>query len=271
MVSSDLTSENIANEQARDSAIQPIFHIIRDGGQRPSWSDIQSPSEETRVLWAQFASLQIQDNVLVRRFHRADGSINYLQIVMPRTLRQRFLEKIHRTGGNVATSHLSARKTLAHVQQRAYWPTWRTDTETFCHRCSLCQTVQHGVAPRHGNMKTYEANGAGDRLHIDLTGPHPTSRQGHVYILTAIDAYTRYLVAVPLRNKTAVSVANALVEHVFLPQGVYRSMVSDQGREFCNDILEEVTLLLGIDKLRTTAYRASANGRIEREHRTLNT
>jgi hypothetical protein len=29
--------------------------------------------------------------------------------------------------------------------------------------------------------------------------------------------------------------------------------------------------MLGIDKLRTTAYRASADGRIERVHRTLNT
>jgi transposase InsO family protein len=100
--------------------------------------------------------------------------------------------------------------------------------------------LQHGVAPRHGQMCTYEDNGAGDRIHIDLTGPHPTSRQGHTYI-TAIDAYTRYLVAVPLRNKMAVTVANALVEHVFLPLGAYRSLVSDQGREFCNEILEEVT------------------------------
>ena len=120
-------------------------------------------------------------------------------------------------------------------------------------------------------MKTYEANGAGDRIHIDLTGPHPTSRQGHVYILTAIDAYTRYLVAVPLRNKSALTVAGALVEHVFLPFGSYRSLVSDQGKEFCNAVLEEITTMLGIDKSRTTAYRPSANGRVERVHRTLNT
>ena len=119
-------------------------------------------------------------------------------------------------------------------------------------------------------MRTYEANGAGDRLHIDLTGPHPVSRQGHIYIFTAIDAYTRYLIAVPLRNKTAVSVANALVEHVFLPHGSYRSILSDQGREFCNEVLDEVTRLLGVEKLRTSAYRASANGRVERVHRTMN-
>jgi hypothetical protein len=81
---------------------------------------------------------------------------------------------------------------------------------------------------------------------------------------------THYLVAVPLRNKSAVAEANALVEHVFLPHGLYRSIVSDQGREFCNEVLDEVTRLFGVEKLRTTSYRASANGRVERVHRTMN-
>jgi hypothetical protein len=47
-------------------------------------------------------------------------------------------------------------------------------------------------------------------------------------------------------------------------------MVSDQGTDFCNEVLQELTKVLGIQKLRTTAYRASANGRVERVHRTLN-
>jgi hypothetical protein len=38
-----------------------------------------------------------------------------------------------------------------------------------------------------------------------------------------------------------------------------------------NVILEEVTRLLGIEKLRITAYGASTYGRIERVYRTLNT
>jgi transposase InsO family protein len=52
---------------------------------------------------------------------------------------------------------------------------------------------------------------------------------------------------------------------------VATSLVSDQGTEFCNIILEEATKLLGIRKLRTSPYRASANGRVERVYRTMNT
>jgi transposase InsO family protein len=266
----ELTPAVIVEAQSMDEDMKPILTVMRNGGSRPFWKDIQSYSEETRSLWAQFASLCIHNDILYRKFYQADGAIERLQIVMPHSLRKTFLKSLHGSEGNVATAHLGIRKTQCHVQHRAYWLRWRTDTELFCLRCPVCQTVQSGNAPRHGHMKTYEANDPGDRLHIDLTGPHPTTRQGHIYILTAIDAYTRYLTSVPLRNTSALTVANALVEHVFLPFGSYRTVVSDQGREFCNSFLEEVTSLLGIEKLRTTAYRASANGRVEGVHRTMN-
>jgi hypothetical protein len=137
-VASELKSSLITAEQAEDFAIQPLLTVIRNKGQRPTWSDVQSSTEETRILWGQFASLRIQDNALCRKFHRANGAISHSQIVMPASLRQRFLEQLHGEGGNVATSHFGIRKTQAHVQQRAYWAGWRIDAEAFCRRCPLC-------------------------------------------------------------------------------------------------------------------------------------
>jgi len=40
----------------------------------------------------------------------------------------------------------------------------------------------------------------GQRLVIDLCGPFPSS-QGFRYIFTAVEAYTRFVIAVPIRNK----------------------------------------------------------------------
>jgi len=95
-------------------------------------------------------------------------------------------------------------------------------------------------------MHVNEANGFGDLMNIDLTGQHPASRQGCVYILTAMDAYTRFLIAVPLRNKTAETVATALVTWVFIPYGCWLRLNSDQGGEFNNAVLSHVTRLLNI-------------------------
>jgi hypothetical protein len=267
----EFTPDIIATEQTNYEALQPLISSLKSSEPRPSWSEVKFAPEETRVYWAQNRSLVLQNGVLCKQFYRPDEAVSHLQTVMPRALRQEFSHQLHDGGSNVVTAHLGVKKTQSHVSQRAYWVNWKTDVECHCRRCAVCQSVQHGVAPRHGQLKLNEACEAGERIHIDLTGPHPSSRQGSIYILIVIDDYTRFLITVPLKNKSAVNVANALVERVFLPFGCCRSLVSHQCTEFCNDALNEVTKLLGIQKLRTTAYRAAADGRVERVHRTLNT
>ena len=46
-------------------------------------------------------------------------------------------------------------------------------------------------------------------------------------------------------------------------------MMSDQGREFCNDILKEMCYYLNIKKIRTTPYHPQSNGAVERVHQVL--
>ena len=117
-------------------------------------------------------------------------------------------------------------------------------------------------------------NGVGlapfQKFHIDLTGPHRRSAGGHVYLLTGICCFTKYLVVVPLRDKTALTVANALLKHVYLIYGACELQVHDNGSEFVNSILQHLSRMMGIQDLRSTAYRPVANAAIERTHRTIN-
>ena len=48
------------------------------------------------------------------------------------------------------------------------------------------------------------------------------------------------------------------------------SLLTDRGKEVDGNIMREICKLLGIDKIRTTAYKASTNAAVERFHRTLN-
>jgi hypothetical protein len=108
-----------------------------------------------------------------------------------------------------------------------------------------------------------------DRLAIDLTGPHPPSHKRNIYILTVTDCMTRYLIAVPLRNKYARTVASALLRHVFCRLGLCREILSDQGKEFRNDLLYSLTDMFNIRLRKTTPYRAQSNGRAERAHKDM--
>jgi len=61
-----------------------------------------------------------------------------------------------------------------------------------------------------------------------------------------------------------------LVDVIFSRFGVPLQLLSDNGKEFDNLILREICRLLEIDKIRTTTYKASTNGAVERVHRTMN-
>jgi hypothetical protein len=90
----ELTPEVIAVEQKKDTALRPLIDALSGSGQRPLWSDVQSETEETRALWAQFDSLRLQNGMLQRQFYSADGRVTRMQIIMPRPmphcLRKRF-------------------------------------------------------------------------------------------------------------------------------------------------------------------------------------
>ena len=82
----------------------------------------------------------------------------------------------------------------------------------FVRRCDQCCRYRKGPTRIQGAMK----NGVGlvpfQEFHIDLTGPHRKSSGGHVYLLTGVCCFTKYLIAVPLKDKTALTVANALLK-----------------------------------------------------------
>jgi len=124
--------------------------------------------------------------------------------------------------------------------------------------------------PRSAPLQPIVAGAPFERLSIDLTGPHTRSRHGHVYILTCIDPFTKWVEAFPIRNKEAETVARVLVEQVFCRFGVPIALLSDQGREVDGRVMHEVCRLLEIDKLHTTPYKPSTNSVLERFHRSLN-
>ena len=56
------------------------------------------------------------------------------------------------------------------------------------------------------------------------------------------------------------------MNNVFLIHGAVELQIHDQGTEFVNDVMWNLNMLLGVQDLRTTAYRPVANGQIERVH-----
>jgi transposase InsO family protein len=65
-------------------------------------------------------------------------------------------------------------------------------------------------------------------------------------------------------------IARVLFDHVLSRFGTPRRILTDQGTEFEGQLFKNLCQLLQINKVRTSPYKPSTNGMLERFHRTLN-
>ena len=249
--------QDIAKLQELDPHIGPIYKALcNKQTEAPEWTDHLSSSADTKNYIKLWPFLTVQNNIVYRKWLDDDRQVKWLQLLVPEALREEVLQKAHSgaTGG-----HNRIKKTLAQLKRRAYWTGWRQDCVNFCRRCSRCAQYHRGKLQRQAELQDMTVGAPMERAGIDLTGPHPKA-SNKVYILTFIDYYTRWAEAVALPNKEAHTVAKALVDNVFTRLGCVSHLISDQGKEFDNELMIRLCELLDIDKSRTTAYKPSSNG-----------
>lgn len=169
-------------------------------------------------------------------------------------------------------AHLGFTKTYAKVELQYFWPTMKTDCHHFCKSCSSCQTLKNAT-PNTMNrpLKPSLPNHPLERIGIDLIGPLPISMDGNCYALTMVDYFTKMAVAIPLKSKLGVQVADAIFKSWYMVFGIPEQLSSDQGNEFTNDVLARINDRFGVGHKVTSPYYPQSNGLAERFNRTLKT
>ena len=103
---------------------------------------------------------------------------------------------------------------------------------------------------------------------MDLLDMSVTTPKSNRHVLAMVDCFSRWTEACPLPDKTALSVADAFLQHTVCRFGMPSVIHSDQGREFENKLMQELCLLCGAHKTQTTPYHPKSDGMVERFNRT---
>jgi len=101
------------------------------------------------------------------------------------------------------------------------------------------------------------------RVHADLFGPLKTRDSGKKFILCITDALTKYVELVPLPNKEADTVVNAIFDKWYCRFGTPFDIVTDQGKEFCASISNKLFKRLGTNQFLTTLHHPQYNSQAE--------
>lgn len=169
---------------------------------------------------------------------------------------------------SILAGHSGINKTYSRIRQKWNWPGMRKEVENYVSSCKTCQLNKVGKATKMPLVMTDVAELPFEKVYVDVVGPLPITKTGNKYILSMVDDLTKFVEFAPMGDQTANTVAETLFENILCRYNIPRSLVTDNGTNFVGNVFHRLCKLLGITKLRTTAYHPQSNS-VERQHSTL--
>jgi hypothetical protein len=169
--------------------------------------------------------------------------------------------------------HIGTNATLTKFKERFYFPNMRSYVLQKLQTCLPCLKKNKAMPALVHTLHHEYSSYFGQRLCIDTVGPLNRTqyrKRTVAHILTMQDSFTRYLIAVPIEDLEAKTVASEIVEHWILRFGIPEQIHTDRGVSFTANLFMEVMSTLGIKKTVTPPY-CPRGDRVERAHRVLGT
>jgi transposase InsO family protein len=168
-----------------------------------------------------------------------------------------------------SAGHPGQLRTKLNVLRRFFWPDMSSEVRQYVEACHVCNTQKKSTRTKRAGMKIHHAGFPMERVHVDILGPFIESNKGHRYILVMIDQFTKWVELAPLVEQTAENVTHALIQDFICRMGCASEIFSDQGRNFESSLFHEICAMFQMAKQRTTPYRPSSNGQVERVNREI--
>lgn len=166
--------------------------------------------------------------------------------------------------------HFGVDKMLKTISKFYKWNGMTQDIKNYVSKCEICQKTKVTTNTKVPMQISSLGEILFDHTYIDFVGPiSPPSVDGHKYIFTATCDLTKYMVAVPTKDCSAITTADCLLKHILLKYNFPSRLISDNASNFNSKVIQELSKTLQIKKIFTTPYHPQSNI-VERNHRTLN-
>lgn len=261
----EYTAKQISEFQREDTDLGPI-HKWLDENKTPSREEIVACSPAIRKYWLGINHIYRENDILYQKKllpvnDDANSQDVQYQLMVPKILRKDILKNCH---NNMLSAHMGVSKTSEKVKRNFYWYCMDQDIKQHVKQCEVCNRFKGLAKKPKAALQSYTVGSPIDRIGIDVIGPLPKTKRGNRFLLVIGDHFTRWMEVYPLPDQQADKVAEKFVGEFISRFGVPLEVHTDQGRNFESSLFREVCKLLEVHKTRSTSYRPSSNGLIEK-------
>ncbi|MBW0528651.1 hypothetical protein O181_068366 [Austropuccinia psidii MF-1] len=185
------------------------------------------------------------------------------------TLCSRFLINtiLHECHDSIYSALLSEDRTLEKVENCAWFPCWRTETNEYCHTCDRCQKANRGTGKRFGLMiHIQEPKSPWEVFHMDwVTALPPSGDKVDYASLVIVESYSRTPIFLPChKDETAMDTALPLWIRLISHTGLFKNIISDRDPKFTSALWTNLHRMFGTKLSFSTAYHPQTDGLAER-------
>lgn len=167
---------------------------------------------------------------------------------------------------SILGGHTGSQKLYQTISKFYKWDNMVNDIKNYVKNCPTCEKTKVITNTKVPMQISSLGEMLFDHCYIDYVGPiNPETAGGHKYIFTAACDLTKFLVAVPTTDRSALTAAKCLLEHVICRYNFPSRLISDNAKEFVSHVIKELTHLFSIKKIFTTRYHPKSNI-VERSH-----
>ena len=165
--------------------------------------------------------------------------------------------------------HIGRQKLFDSIKSQFWHPGLERICGDFCRSCIQCQLCKTSKTEETPPVIKIKATRPFELVSVDLL-MFERSRRGNIVLLVLVDHFSKWLAAVPIRDKRSETVARALKERILatLPR-IPDRLLSDNGPEFIGSEFKGVLQEFNIEGCHSSPYHAPGNGACERMNRTI--
>ncbi|PKI65581.1 hypothetical protein CRG98_014081 [Punica granatum] len=122
-----------------------------------------------------------------------------------------------------------------------YWSTMETNCVKHVRHCHRCQVYADQIKAPPNELRPMTAPWPFSMWGMDVIGPiNPKASNGHMFILVAIDYFTKWIEAITLASVTAKAVARFLRRDVIARYGVPATIITGNAKNLNNKVIDEL-------------------------------